>query len=127
MNYTSIEQSKKLLELGLSRESADMTYPWYIEEDGDRFEDGHQITTPKIGKTNWRGYIPCWSVGALLGLMPKCIVVDGDNYFQYIAMGDTVSYCNVKDEKLVLFNYDFLLDSLFAMVVWLIENNYIKN
>ena len=123
MNYTSIKQSKKLVELGLSPETADMF--WLpVGDRTDKFTVEVNIQQKAL---NLDRAIPCWSVGALLGLMPKCIVVDGDNYFQYIAMGDTVSYCNVKDEKLVLFNYDFLLDSLFAMVVWLIENNYIKN
>ena len=34
MNYTSIEQSKKLLELGLDAESADMFYMMY--KDGEK-------------------------------------------------------------------------------------------
>ena len=47
-SYTTIEQSKVLAEI-LPLESADMYYPWYIEEDGDTIESGHRITTPNVG------------------------------------------------------------------------------
>ena len=64
MNYTSIEQSKKLLELGLKPETADMNH--YEKDDG-------WVTLPK-GQISYGGFqiIPCWSLGALLGIMP-CI------------------------------------------------------
>ena len=71
MNYTSIEQSKKLLELGLSPKSADMCY----------LNDG---TAAKVDANSyniavqlWKDYYveitPCWSVGALLEVMPATI------------------------------------------------------
>ena len=59
-SYTSLEQSKKLEEI-LPVETADMryapfgdTHPWIW--------DGHLIE---------KGAIPCWSLAALLGVLPK--------------------------------------------------------
>ena len=72
-SYTDLEQSKKLAEI-LPLESADMYYPWYIEEDGDTIESGHRITTPNVGnftthKVN-KMILPCWSLAALLNVLP---------------------------------------------------------
>ena len=72
--YTTIEQSKKLAEI-LPLESADMYYPWYIEDDGDTIESGHRITTPNVGnfttnKVN-KMILPCWSLTALFGVLPN--------------------------------------------------------
>ena len=111
MNYTSIEQSKKLLELGLSSESADMYYEVhsaYIEE------------TPKIGYKHGLN-IPCWSVGSLLEVMPPIYglkpIIDlccNSSRYSYIDMPiDTKSY-------------DSVLDASYEMVCWLLENDYIK-
>ena len=74
-SYTDIEQSKKLAEI-LPLESADMYYPWYIEDDGDTIESGHRITTPNIGnfithKVN-KMILPCWSLATLLDALPNC-------------------------------------------------------
>lgn len=72
--FTTIEQSRKLAEV-LPLESADMYYPWYIEEDGDTIESGHRITTPDVGnftthKVN-KMILPCWSLAALLSVLPR--------------------------------------------------------
>ena len=73
MNYTTIEQSKKLLELGLSPESADMYY--FKQVDPDYFPpDVESIKpTPFVISIENKPYytydIPCWSVVSLLNLM----------------------------------------------------------
>ena len=68
-SYTDLGQSKILSKI-LKLESADMHYPWYIEEDGDTIESGHRITTPTVGnftahKVN-KMILPCWSLAVLL-------------------------------------------------------------
>lgn len=63
-SYTDIEQSKKLAEI-LPIDSADMRYDEYIS-----YIDG----TPKVGyKKGVTDGIPCWSLAALLGVLPKYI------------------------------------------------------
>ena len=75
-SYTDIEQSKKLAEI-LSHESADMCYPpYYIgDEDGDHLYYSKPLNEIKSiasrGKDNKDEYIPCWSLAALLGVLPK--------------------------------------------------------
>ena len=65
-NYTSLEKSKKLLELGLNPESADMYYPWDA--------DSKSVFNIPIVKDDYSmSCIPCWSLGALLEVMPKAI------------------------------------------------------
>ena len=85
--YTDIEQSKKLAEI-LPLESADMYYK-YILPKSDKIHHVPEIGNP-INSLKWynEGYtfsgkrkpitlndycIPCWSLAALLGVIPKRI------------------------------------------------------
>lgn len=65
-SYTDLEQSKKLAEI-LPVESADMCYRAYREEGGI---PDYQATLCPYRFASWIG-VPCWSLAALLGLMPK--------------------------------------------------------
>ena len=60
-SYTDLEQSKKLAEI-LPIESADMCYPLPYEE-GDK---------PLLEQGGF-GSTPCWSLAALLNLLPSII------------------------------------------------------
>ena len=70
MNYTSIEQSKKLLELGLSPESADMEY-MFLKKDGSKVSNVPFVKEPNEEPDCCYDFISCWSVGALLDIMPS--------------------------------------------------------
>ena len=70
-SYTDIEQSKKLAKI-LPFESADMYYPWYIEEDRDNIKSGHRISIPSVGNFIHKvNILPCWSLADLLSVLPK--------------------------------------------------------
>ena len=72
-SYSNLEQSKKLAEI-LPLESADMYYPWYIEEDRDNIKSGHRISIPSVGNFIHKvNILPCWSLAALLSVIPKHI------------------------------------------------------
>lgn len=79
-NFTTPEQSKRLLEMGVPADSADLYYSFYtnlyertamfdtpsiINED-QHIEWSHKLTN---GDT---AYIPCWSVGKLIEIFSKC-------------------------------------------------------
>lgn len=69
MNYTSIEQSKRLLKLGLDHSSADMYWMHGM------LDNVKQHSTPDIigndsDEPIWKTDLPCWSVGALQSLAP---------------------------------------------------------
>lgn len=76
-NFTSIEQSKRLLELGVPADSADCFY----EYSSDNLSDGWRykcfIGESAAIKNNLfsfrNGYtIPCWSVGRLIEILAIC-------------------------------------------------------
>jgi len=79
-SYTDIEQSKKLAEI-LPLESADMRYGYIAPYDySDRMYDGGYdeipypknflIKNPNFSANEYEAELPCWSLAALLGVLP---------------------------------------------------------
>lgn len=67
LGWTTLEEAKQLVEAGISVESADMYY-WLAE--------GKEYVY--IGKCSDPNGIPCWSLGALLELIPKIYESEDD-------------------------------------------------
>jgi hypothetical protein len=65
-SYTDIEQSRKLSEF-LSIESADMDYIPITNIDGEYSIEVNEWDNEHVIKEGW---IPCWSLGALLNVLP---------------------------------------------------------
>lgn len=66
-NFTTPEQSKRLLELGLPANSADMYYQKTKQEDDYELFVGESIAIKENLFSYRYGYsIPCWSVGRLM-------------------------------------------------------------
>lgn len=121
---TSIDQSKKLIELGIDVNTADM-YWWstskrsYIEAMyiGDFYEE--------------KGHIRAWSISALLELMPVEIIEDNKRYgFKqlkgYNSQGETYRFEYVSNIGTTLYEtyaWNNPIDSAFEMACWLLENN----
>ena len=112
MNYTSIEQSKKLLELGLNTESADCMWEQHNSESPYITVKPH--TT--LGRSIGAHAIPCWSVGALLNIL---------SIYELSSCGDSFDI-NCKGFALESENGETLIDLIFNMVVYLLECGYIK-
>ena len=122
---TSLKQSKKLVEFGINVNTADMYYtPPLIK--------GHTDYIPHLkGKLpiDWdvEQAIPCWSLSALIGLMPTDdkkdeYYVDTESHSDY----HTVNYRNCWDGCIHSeCSEESLLDAAFEMVVWLKENRKI--
>ena len=108
---TDQEQSDKLIELRLDTNTADM-YRW--EHNGQWFVSPLAEGGFNVGSNNDK---LCWSLSALLGLMPRkaAIYKDRQRYAcEILAVGgDGGIYSNP-------------LDAAFGTVVWLIEHKYIK-
>ena len=73
-NFTTPEQSKRLLELGVPADSADCYYTnmhmtIWIRNTIDRIDWG-----AKVGGVSF--YTPCWSVGRLMEIMALCYKFD---------------------------------------------------
>ena len=121
---TTIEQSKKLLELGLSPETADMNY--YHDR-----KDDYYIKVPMVGKPFNNDDIPCWSVGVLLEVMPKMIIDKDDCIYSfglfYLPFKEQWCSCYKGDGfPIVEYESNNVLEACYNMMVWLLENNYIK-
>ncbi len=125
MIATTIGQARKLIELGLPVDSADMEY-CYIDE----FNSGLQVKGDINAEVDRRldmmfgvTHIPAWSLSALLEVMPKELEVglfktpiSGEYFFSWWTndhhMGD---------------DYKEPIDAAYEMVCWLLTNNLITN
>lgn len=128
---TDINQSQKLIELGIDINTADM----YHAPDANVI-----VAEPYIMKTEdetlipaYKGAIPAWSLAALLKLMPPYLFefergIDLNIYPNLNSKGWHCSYMpnNIEDMKKDKFrqitNGDNPVDAAFEMVVWLKEN-----
>lgn len=123
---TSLEQSKKLIELGVDINTADMYYQYFKS-----YSPSNGVTTghcdiPVIG--SWKEHhisipdpamhnadIPAWSLTALLELMPSIkgfrpLLALDDNYITYPIIDNAH------------FSAETPLDAAFEMICWLKEN-----
>lgn len=122
MNYTSIEQSKKFLELGLNPDSADMYYFLDPTPVGNIYipslifiEKHLKSRMPEYDK----GDIPCWSLCALLKVMPRW-----NDYKPFI--GKNECYYINDDKEIYHRETGTSIEAAYSMVIWLLENRYIK-
>ena len=120
---TTIEQSKRLLELGLKPETADMRHIPYSGfsvpmkyNDGFFFDDSD--------------YTPAWSLHKLIELCPEYINIDGyadtTYWFKLYKLDNKIIYENDYDRWLYLGDGDTLFNTLIDCIEWLISNNHFK-
>ena len=141
-SYTNLEQSKKLAEI-LPLESADMAllHEEPYETSDSKFDGLHQALCVPFNKydKSWRqkykniSYFPCWSLAALLQVLPLGIYdeLDGCDYELEIDMIDKMPrYIRLGDLYHSQFPYDFekdtLLDNIVESIIWLNDNNYFE-
>lgn len=114
---TTREQSKKLQELGISVDTADMFYPLdssfpEVCDSGDNLQVDY----------------PAWSLGALIEILPEIIRCDIFNVYYYLTIDkDGVRYSNrMEDEENVYECYGELIECCVDMVETLVTEGYIK-
>lgn len=116
---TTIEQSKKLLNLGLDPSTADMHY-LFFKDTGHIVNKAPFITTgDEVKEDVLFTYIDCWSLTALLKLIPLYALeqtTDGKVFI--VSEIGQYSKCSVA--------WDSPVDAAFEMVCWLIEQKHIK-
>lgn len=122
MIATTIEQSKRLIKLGIDATTADMVYsslhtdyPWVW-----------------VGKPLLEiGDIPAWSLSALLDQLPKSIITDeGDEYELTMNKEDDLTYafgyCSTwNNSNIVEFISQEAVEAAYELLCWLLENTYI--
>ena len=104
---TTIEQSRKLVELGLSADTADMF--WLVVKDARL----HVKTEDLSHYKNWENY-PAWSLSKLLELMPSSTLdMSNDHWGRIRCMEKFTNWCINP------------IDAAFEMVAYLLENKLI--
>lgn len=145
---TTIEQSKKLVELGLNLDTADMHYS------ADMYDSNYDLDIGKgiyeelpnwVGTKNRPADIPAWSLSALIELMPLEIY---DKMFSDGKVGSFRTFefaieTNQRDNNRYKIKYRLvsvrefgkylkicegrtLLDASYNMVGWLLEHKHIN-
>jgi hypothetical protein len=119
---TSIEQSKKLIELGIDITTVDMyyLYDYNIKE----YDDDTQIIPQSELEQHFSLFpedIPAWSLSALLDLMPK---VNG-HYPELCRGKQTGQYYMWIEDTFDTQTFNNPIDAAFEMIVWLKENGKI--
>lgn len=119
MNYTTTEQSKKLVELGLNPGTADMCYPHFIRHGADTYNK-----TPEIAEgIDYPYEMPCWSLGALLEVMPDGVQTNSNR--TGVSVDITFVHNGVVTDSHRVKNNTYI-EAAYNMVVWLLENGYIQ-
>ena len=143
---TSLEQSKKLIEVGIDINTADMFYADILVNDEHKYiihpleSYGFKTFKDTKGRESAKlKFIPAWSLSALLDLMPKVIsiMVSEDAAYRYelewqFANDNSIRYVG-SDRKCLIDIYSDhdddkwkdLIDTAFEMVCWLKENGKI--
>lgn len=118
---TDLEQSRKLVELGLDPNTADMT--WQVVRKNKCLHIGYHSEYANSEELN-----PAWSLSALLELMPK---IKASAPILVKALLEEKYYCHYhgigtfKEVYTTTFHEE-PIDAAFEMVVWLLENKHIK-
>ena len=108
-SYTDIEQSRKLAEI-LPLESADMQ--WLIDDLGDPFP----FHVDRVNENEE----PCWSLAALLDIMPK---VESVGYEQYPILEHDDEGYEISSPIHNTDYYDNPIDACYEMILKLHELN----
>ena len=83
-NFTTLEQSKRLLELGVPADSADcyLNGNSIIMLNGKTFQENYNedLDLARLHLMEYPHYLPCWSVGRLMEIYGICMGVEGFFY-----------------------------------------------
>lgn len=128
--YTTIEQSMHLLDLGLNPKTCNKSY-WLDEQKQWQLKDEQDvaITHDLFSFRNHYVY-PCWSVGALIDLIPKTIVLNKKEYSMCLqTLTHCYSLCHTDGRFLNTLGCQIisknLIDVVYQYVIWLMESGYI--
>ena len=124
-SYTDLEQSKVLAKI-LPLESADMWWNYYSVTIDFGTPLIIHLDTPWVGSFNWSNKpdnIPCWSLAALLKLMPKIGAQEPMLRKLYYISEPTERYICQYSLTGMTSEYDNPVDACYEMIMKLKENN----
>lgn len=112
---TTIEQSKRLLELGLKKETADMKLiPYTSEAISIDYNDGNFLE---------EDLYPAWSLHRLIAMLPDFFSNLG-RQFNLKMDKCFLRYCTARNDEYIYFQQkDTLYDNIIDCIEWLIKEN----
>lgn len=152
---TTREQSEKLQELGISIDTADMswhftnmrteslqwelkTVPLVTKENffgkieklaGSFYKhaDGSPMTGEEVFDKIWGKDLPAWSLGALIRILPDTIILDNGNVCGLSVLNIGVYYRGFVDRNVVQgFENENIFENCIDMIEWAVRNEHIK-
>jgi len=119
-SFTDLQQSKKLAEI-LPLESADMMYQKYeTVVIGDDY--GYKYRIQPFFSSNIDS-IPCWSLAALLSVLPDSIYENTDEYSQLEFSKNSVAYHDLNDGIKIGSLKGNLIDACYELILKLHKLN----
>lgn len=73
-NFTTVEQSKRLLEIGLPADSTDCYLTRFGTDEDFEVKVLNNVKYSEIAISNQKYCLPCWSVGRLMEIIDMCSV-----------------------------------------------------
>lgn len=107
-DYTTREQSKRLLELGVPADSANL---FYSKFEGEIFENRPTLCYGRkysdiVPSAYEKNYLPCWSVGRLMEIFVICFDPD---FIHFDTFADGINFLQQMTDKFETYakNMDF--------------------
>lgn len=132
LGWTTVEESKLIVDAGLDPNTADMSYNWVECRvcDGNAVEDWLLRPFPIDDRQPYE-QLPCWSIGALIVLIPRTININYSRFHFYMSYNNTEKWSAVYEDfvfrrQLFCSAYPSLLELLINVILWLLQNNQIK-
>lgn len=114
---TTKEQSKRLLDIGIKAETADMFWP--IES-----------SFPEVCNQgdNLQANYPSWSLGALVKLMPDTIILNDRSCCELSVLNMGVYYRLLPGMDIIQgYEEDNIFENCVSMMAWLVNHGYIQS
>lgn len=132
MNCTTIDQSRKLVELGLNPDTADMCWTNHCYgpvrssmKSANMTIDDYKKLLERFADSNSADvFYPCWSLDALLEVMPIEFTLSRE-----VIKGEVkhrLSYIFEELNEAGYFEGESYVDASVEGVMWLLKNGYIK-
>jgi len=116
--YTSVEQSQRLIGLGLDVDTADLYYIFRRNSEPRLALFASNIPEGMLNN------LPAWSLSALINQLPQFITAENTDYCLMMT-SDRIVYWNPNKDNLFETTQDNLLDAVVETLAWLIEKGEI--
>ena len=120
--YTTIEESKQLIEAGLDVNTHDMFYYRSDRREEYLISVGkHPAITNNLFSYRNEYVIPCWSLAALIDLIPE------GTHWYLDENGLTITEVDYYKDGKEVYVFRELYRNPVDAIIWLLEHNYIKS